>query len=158
GVPRIPTCHPTPHTQATDGPRVTPASMAGPLSRPLGAVYHATKFAVVTISESLHHELAMVGAKVKASVLCPGFVSTNIMSSERNRPAGLRGEEQPLTEAEQALRASYEGLVTGGLPPATVAERVVEAIRDERLCIFPHTAILAALRARVRSITAPPQP
>ncbi|HYV56179.1 MAG TPA: SDR family NAD(P)-dependent oxidoreductase [Candidatus Nitrosopolaris sp.] len=138
--------------QDTEGHVVNTASMAGHVSLPLGAVYHASKFAVVTISESLHHELAMVGAKVKASVLCPGFVSTNIMTSERNRPAELRVPEQPLTEAEQALRASYEGLVSSGLPPATVAGRVLEAIRDERFYVFPHPEILAAVRARMLNI------
>ena len=144
--------------QDTEGHVVNTASMAGHLSLPLGAVYHASKFAVVTISESLHHELAMVGAKVKASVLCPGFVSTNIMSSDRNRPAALRVTEQPLTEAEQALRASYEGLVSTGLPPATVAEGVLEAIREERFYVFPHPEILAAVRARMLNILAQRNP
>ena len=144
--------------QDTEGHVVNTASMAGHLSLPLGSVYHATKFAVVTISESLHHELAMVGAKVNASVLCPGFVSTNIMRSERNRPAELRVAEEPLTEAEQALRTSYEGLVTSGLPPATVAERVLEAIRDERFYIFPHPEILAAVRGRMLNILAQRNP
>src|SRR5262249_30051195 len=96
-----------------------------------------------------HHELAMEGAKVKASVLCPGFVSTNIMRSERNRPAELREAQEPLTQAEQALRSSYEGLVTSCIPPATVAQRVLEAISDERCYICPHTEILAALRGRM---------
>jgi len=144
--------------QDTEGHVVNTASMAGHLSLPLGAVYHASKFAVVTISESLHHELAMVGAKVKASVLCPGFVSTNIMSSDRNRPAALRVTEQPLTEAEQALRASYEGLVSSGLPPATVAEGVLEAIREERFYVFPHPEILAAVRGRMLNILAQRNP
>src|SRR5262249_14248206 len=138
--------------QDTEGHVVNTASMAGHVPRPLGAVYHGSKFAVVSISESLHHELAMVGAKVKASVLCPGVVSTNIMTSERSRPAELRVPEQPLTEAEQALRASYEGLVSSGLPPATVAGRVLEAIRDERFYVFPHPEILAAVRARMLNI------
>src|SRR5215216_2897924 len=72
--------------QGTEGHVVNTASLAGLLSAPFMSVYDATKFAVVTISESLSLELALQGAQVKVSVLCPGFVNTNIITSERNRP------------------------------------------------------------------------
>ena len=48
--------------------------------------------------------------------------------------------------------------MTGGLPPATVAERVLEAIRDERFYIFPHPEILAAVRGRMLNILAQQNP
>jgi len=65
---------------------VNTASIAGLLSLPYIAIYNATKHAVVTITESLHHELSLLSSKVKASVLCPGFIRTSIMASYRNRP------------------------------------------------------------------------
>ncbi len=144
--------------QGTEGHVVNTASMAGHLSLPFLSPYHATKFAVVTISESLHFELEMSGAKVKASVLCPGFVRTNIMSSERNRPAELQTAVQPTSEAQQALRAAIESSVVAGTPPSEVAARVVEAIREERFYVFPHPDMLVAARERMENILAQRNP
>src|SRR6185369_2916836 len=70
--------------QGEEGHIVNTASMAGHLPMPFLTIYNASKFAVVTISECLHHELEMVGSPIKVSVLCPGFVRTKIMESERN--------------------------------------------------------------------------
>ena len=68
---------------------VNTASLAGLISGPGLGAYKVTKHAVVTLSETLYHELAERGSKVKVSVLCPGIVSTRIMESERNRPGHL---------------------------------------------------------------------
>jgi NAD(P)-dependent dehydrogenase (short-subunit alcohol dehydrogenase family) len=136
---------------------VNTASMAGHLSTPFLATYNATKFAVVTISECMHHELQMVGAALKVSVLCPGFVRTKIIDAERNRPAELRDDAQR-SEAAQAFRTAVRGLVDAGTPPATVAERVFEAIRDERFWIFPHPEMRDAVRARADNILAQENP
>src|SRR3546814_15705202 len=65
---------------------VNTASLAGHVSAPFMAPYGASKFAVVAISEALFHELQMTGSSVGVSVLCPGWVNTNINASERNRP------------------------------------------------------------------------
>ena len=64
------------------------ASMAGLLSLPSMAAYNASKHAVVTVMEGLHHDLAVRGSRVGASVLCPGWVRTRIALSERNRTVG----------------------------------------------------------------------
>src|SRR4051794_29088134 len=72
---------------------VNTASMAGLVSGPFMGPYNASKFAVVAISETLFKEMSMQGLKVGVSVLCPGWVNTNIGDSERNRPASLRPDE-----------------------------------------------------------------
>src|SRR5258706_11754428 len=68
---------------------VNTASLAGLTSNPFLGIYNVTKHGVVTISETLAQELAFVGAPVKVSVLCPGFVQTKIADSHRNRPTDL---------------------------------------------------------------------
>ncbi len=140
--------------QGDEGHVVNTASVAGHVSLPGFCVYDATKFAVVTISESLHLELAMAGSQVKASVLCPGFVSTNIMTSERNRPESLRTPPRELSEAEQAFKAMFEAMVAAGMPPPDVAARVVEAICEERFYVFPHPETLDFVRMRMETILA----
>ncbi len=71
-----------------DGHVVTTASIAGHVSSPFGAPYNVSKHGVVTLAETLFHELRKQGSSIGVTCLCPGFVSTNIMDSARNRPAG----------------------------------------------------------------------
>jgi NAD(P)-dependent dehydrogenase (short-subunit alcohol dehydrogenase family) len=126
---------------------VSTASLAGLTSNAFLGVYNATKHAVVTLSETLAQELAMVGAPIKVSVLCPGFVSTKIADSGRNRPGTLAdgsAKIQP-AEFEQVIRAA----IAGGLDPAVVGNLVFEAIRDEKFYILPHPE-LTKMRVRDR--------
>ena len=52
---------------------VNTASMAGLLSPPNMGVYNVSKHAVVSISETLYQDLALVSDQVHAHVLCPFF-------------------------------------------------------------------------------------
>ena len=117
---------------------VNTASMAGLTSNPGMAIYNVTKHAVVTLSETLHDDLALRGSPVKASVLCPGFINTRIMDSARNRQ-GDAAHDPPTPEAS-ALGASIELAlregVKQGFAPSVVAQKVFEAIRDERFYVF----------------------
>jgi NAD(P)-dependent dehydrogenase (short-subunit alcohol dehydrogenase family) len=140
-----------------EGHVVNTASMAGHLSLPFLSIYDATKHAVVTISESLHHELQMTGAPIKASVLCPGFVRTRIIDSGRNRPPELYDDARR-SEAAQAMQETFRALVETGKDPADVAGCVVDAIRAERFWIFPHPEMLEALRQRLDGILAQENP
>jgi NAD(P)-dependent dehydrogenase (short-subunit alcohol dehydrogenase family) len=144
--------------QGDEGHVVNTASMAGHLSLPFSAPYHATKFAVVTMTESLHYELRLTGSKVGASVLCPGFVRTRIMDSERNRPADLRTPARAPSEAELAWRSAYEELVSAGLAPERVADLVFDAVRGGRFYVFPHPELLEAVRSRMETILAQRNP
>jgi NAD(P)-dependent dehydrogenase (short-subunit alcohol dehydrogenase family) len=68
---------------------VNVASLAG-LVHPAGmASYNAVKAAVVALTETTGHELADFG--VRASVVCPSYFRTNLMSS-------LRGADTALAE------------------------------------------------------------
>src|SRR5262245_50995902 len=138
--------------QHTEGHVVNTASMSGLLSLPFLSVYDATKHAVVTLSESLHYELALRGAQVKVSVLCPGFVKTNFLESERNRPARLRTPDRLQLEIEQTRLDAFREFAAAGLPPAEVADRVFNAIRDEKFYVFPHPEGLTDVRIRMETI------
>ena len=144
--------------QKTEGHIVNTASMAGLVSSPFMSVYDVTKHGVVTLSESLQHELSMQGAQVKVSVLCPGFVKTNIIDSERNRPAEFQTPQQELDEAGQALNEAFRQFIDQGMPPAQVAEKVFAAIQDEKFYILPHPELLAPVRSRMEDILAQRNP
>ena len=130
---------------------VNTASTAGLISGPGLGAYKVTKHGVVTLSETLHHELAERGAKVKVSVLCPGIVNTRIMESARNRPGDLAptGPRGPASEERwEALRR----LVPAGMPAAQVADAVFEALRKDRFYILTHPEGKEAVRTRMEDI------
>jgi NAD(P)-dependent dehydrogenase (short-subunit alcohol dehydrogenase family) len=139
--------------QDSEGHVVNTASMAGLVSSPYNAIYNVTKFGVVTLSESLHHDLTITGAKIRVSVLCPGWVNTHIFEAERNRPAELApGPRRAPTPAEEAMEQVGRQLLASGLPPDRVAGLVVEAIRSERFYVLTHPEWKGMIRTRMEDI------
>lgn len=57
------------------------ASIAGLFAHAGGAVYHASKWAVRAISESLREEMAQDGGKVRVTVVSPGAINTELLGS-----------------------------------------------------------------------------
>jgi NAD(P)-dependent dehydrogenase (short-subunit alcohol dehydrogenase family) len=137
--------------QDTECHVVNTASMAGLISGPGLGAYKVTKHGVVTLSETLHHELAERGAKVKVSVLCPGIVNTRIMESARNRPADLP-PTAPRGPASGARWEALHRLVPAGMPGAQVADAVFEALRKDRFYILTHPEGKEAIRTRMEDI------
>jgi NAD(P)-dependent dehydrogenase (short-subunit alcohol dehydrogenase family) len=138
--------------QGEEGHIVNTASVAGLVRG--GGIYGVTKHAVVALSESLYVDLANAGAKVKVSVLCPGYVNTNIGQSERNRPAELQnrpGEMKVRPEQEQRRAALAQALATG-MPPGEVANVVLDAIKEERFYVLPHPQFKTMVKDRLERI------
>src|SRR4051812_7918571 len=132
---------------------VNTASMAGLVSGPFMGPYNASKFAVVAISETLFKEMAMQGGKVGVSVLCPGWVNTNIGDSERNRPEALRGADAEAgAEASTGMRDMLRQMLSTGMPPAEVADRVLDAVLRRRFYVLTHPDMKPAIETRLRSI------
>ncbi len=140
-----------------EGHVVNTASIAGLTTAPFLGPYNATKQAVVAISETLFKDLQAVGAPVGVSVLCPGFVQTRIAESDRNRPAWAPDHE---VGGAAELRSAVQGMVDSGIPPATVADRVIEAVRTNTFYILTHPELDDAVKTRFDDILQgrPPSP
>lgn len=134
-----------------EGHIVNTASVAGLVAGPGIGPYNASKFAVVGISETLHHELAAAGSKVGVTVLCPGYVSTNIATSQRNRPSHLQRERKAGGEA-RSRNADIASSVAGGMDPAQVADLVVRAVYGSHFWVVTHPELLAAVKVRNQSL------
>jgi NAD(P)-dependent dehydrogenase (short-subunit alcohol dehydrogenase family) len=136
--------------QGCEGHVVNTASVAGLLSYPLPylGIYSAAKHAIVSISETLAADLALTNSKIKVSVLCPGFVRTQIMNSERHRRANLLTEAHANAEIEAMWRAGIEA----GTDPTEIAAGVLSAIRKERLYILPNPEFNEAIRAHAEDL------
>jgi len=115
---------------------VNTASMAGLLPTPGLGVYTASKYAVVAMSETLALETSDTNLGV--SVLCPGFVRTGIADSDRNLPEHMATRLEEPTAEQEMMRAAVRDLVSGGIPPAEVADRILDAVRHQRFYILPH--------------------
>jgi NAD(P)-dependent dehydrogenase (short-subunit alcohol dehydrogenase family) len=138
-----------------EGHIVNTASMAGLITGAGNALYGVTKHAVVALSEALWNELHATGANVHVSVLCPGFINTEILrSSERNQPEAVRSHRPELKQSEEAQirRKQIEAMVASGLAPAKVGELVLGAIRAERFWILTHPEFKRAIRHRLDNV------
>jgi len=133
-----------------EGHVVNTASMAGLTSTPWLAPYTATKHAVVALSEVLAKDLQLAGAKVGVSVLCPGFVKTNIHLSERNRPA--ERDARPAMSSDKNLGGVFKALVESGKPVEEIVDHVMSAIREDRFYILTHPEMKPAIEYRFRDI------
>lgn len=138
--------------QDTEGHIVNTASLAGVTSLPFFSVYDATKHAVVTLSESLHYELAMLHAKVQVSVLCPGGVQTRFMDLVGHRSHSPQAPACDRPAEPQAWYDAWCKMLAAGTAPAEIASQVVEAIRKDKFYIIPHPELLPLVRARMESI------
>lgn len=133
---------------------VNTASVFGLIPGVQAAGYGVTKHGVVVLTESLYSELLRKNAKVKVSVLCPGFIRTNLIDAERNRAAELRDEtEKELTAEEAEGREMFRQLLENGMDPSELAEITFQGIRDEKLYIQTHTEFNAMITARALHIT-----
>jgi NAD(P)-dependent dehydrogenase (short-subunit alcohol dehydrogenase family) len=139
--------------QGTEAHIINTASVAGLISPPGMGPYNVSKHAVVTLSETLYHELALVDSKIRISVLCPAWVKTGIADSDRNRPKELRNPERPMTELEKAQERNIRGALDAShVKPKDVAAIVLSAIREEKFYILTHPNIKGAIRARMEDI------
>jgi NAD(P)-dependent dehydrogenase (short-subunit alcohol dehydrogenase family) len=134
---------------------VNTASVAGLLSVPASSVYCVSKHGVVTLSECLHHELQVAGAKVGVSVLCPAFVNTGIADAARHRPSDL-ADANPLAAPFEARvkKAVQSGKVTA----TEVAQMTMDAVKAGRFYILTHPNIKPAIETRMRDILEQRQP
>lgn len=139
--------------QGDTGHIVNTASVAGLLSPPGMAVYCVSKHAVVTLSECLFQDLRSQGAPIGVSVLCPAYVPTGISDSERNRPDALKNPEREMNPEELARKEQLRHAVQSGrITAEQVADRVFEAVQENRFYILPHEKIKAAIETRMQDI------
>ena len=131
---------------------VNTASMAGLLAGPMMGAYNISKFGVVALSETLQHELnAASGGKIGVSVLCPGFVNTNIGESGLRRPSGPPPEPAP-GSPEALGRDAFRQMMASGMAPSEVARQVFEAVRDRRFYILTHDEFKPRVTERAKNI------
>ena len=138
--------------QGEPGHIVNTSSVAGILPMPNLAAYAAAKSGVVSISEALQLDLEGEGAPIGVSVLCPSWIPTRILESERNRPDALNGagpdpstprtttNVQPIMDADD------------------VAGLVAQAVREGEFWILTHPKYRELVEERASTVGTPTGP
>lgn len=127
------------------------ASMAGLLNAPNMGIYNASKHAVVSMSETLYQDLALVTDQISASVLCPFFVPTGINQSHRNRPAELAGGKPTRSQLiGQAM--SDKAVGSGKVSAAEVAQKVFDAVAQRQFYVYSHPKAIGSVQVRMEDV------
>ena len=133
------------------------ASMAGLLTAPNMGIYNAAKAAVVSLTETLYHDLNLVTDQIGASLLCPYFVPTGITSSERNRNNAPQTSE--LTKSQLIGQAmSNKAVSSGKITAGEIAHRVFDAISANQFYVFSHPKALGNVQSRMENIVSVTNP
>ena len=125
--------------------------MAGLLNAPNMGVYNVSKHAVVSLSETLYQDLALVTDQISASVLCPFFVATGISQSHRNRPSALRGD-RPTQSQLIGQAMSTKAVSSGKVSAADVAQLVFDAVAANQFYIYSHPKAIKSVQTRLEDI------
>jgi NAD(P)-dependent dehydrogenase (short-subunit alcohol dehydrogenase family) len=135
---------------------VSTASIAGLISGQSNA-YNVSKYGVVALSEGLRLELAPRGIGV--SVLCPGFIRTQIMNSSRNLPKRFEGAvlalptSGPFAGHNDMLRENMvRARVSLGIDPIYAGELVREGVENDWPYIFTDLEFEPMIEARFAAI------
>jgi len=131
-----------------EGHIVTTVSLAGLL--PGAGTYGVSKHAALALTQGLNRDLIARDSKINSSVLCPGFVNTNIMNSERNRPQHLVSNNQIDTNDQQLEIFNF--LLKNGKEPNEIADIVFKGIKDNIFYILTHPAWDESLRNHFEDI------
>ena len=130
---------------------INTASMAGLLNAPNMGVYNVSKHAVVSLSETLYQDLALITDQIGASVLCPFFVATGISQSHRNRPVDLRGN-RPTQSQLIGQAMSTKAVSSGKVSAADVAQMVFDAVAANQFYIYSHPKAIKSVQTRLEDI------
>lgn len=113
------------------------SSMAGLISSQMMGAYNVAKHGVVALMAATERELRAKKSNVRASVLCPGPINTNISRNSVNyRP----GRDKPKSDGEKAgqLAGNIQSVLEQGMHPDEVGDLVASAIENEKFWILTH--------------------
>jgi NAD(P)-dependent dehydrogenase (short-subunit alcohol dehydrogenase family) len=133
--------------QGQPGHVVNTASVGGLVSGTATPIYIVSKHAVVALSECTYNNLVRRNANVDISVLCPGWVRTAIVDSDRNRD-----DAPTLTDAVMRSRDKFRAGIGSGIEPESVGDMVVDAICEPRFYILTHPHWNGAIAERFDAI------
>jgi NAD(P)-dependent dehydrogenase (short-subunit alcohol dehydrogenase family) len=108
-------------------------------------MYGITKHAVVALSEVVSAQLKQMQSNVGVSVLCPGIVNTRLFDASHTRPI----DETP---TGATMRENLRQRLAQAIPPAQVADVLLQAIRDDQFFVLTDHDWDDRIRARSAAV------
>lgn len=133
---------------------VNMASSAGLITIERMPAYAATKHFVVGLSESICYDLQSEKSKIKISVICPGFMKTNLYKSEERRPERFKDSEDPFYKSEKfsKLEKNTKKFINQGESLDGFGKFVFDEIEKDKFYILPHKSIKTVIQHRLNNI------
>lgn len=120
------------------------------------APYTVSKHAVLSMTECLHQELALVGAPIQVSAVLPYSIRSSIFNAARKDAPS----QNPVANA--VFESMQQANVAAGLDPVEAARHTVDRIAQGDFWIFSDDALLTAAASGradyLRSLSTPPDP
>lgn len=128
------------------------SSLAGLIAGGAAGPYNVAKHGVVALMATLERELRAAKSNVRASVLCPGAVNTDIGRNSVESRRVRRGNPQVRSAEGDKLGAATVSTLANGMDPDEVGRLVLDAIREDRFWIFTDPRLLKHLQRQVESM------
>ena len=113
------------------------SSMAGLISSQMMGAYNVAKHGVVALMAATERELRAKKSNIRASVLCPGPINTNISKHSVDfRPGG--GKPKGDSKTAGKLASNIQASLEQGMQPDEVGELVATSIEQEKFWILTH--------------------
>lgn len=113
------------------------SSMAGLISSQMMGAYNVAKHGVVALMAATERELRAKKSHVRASVLCPGPINTNISQHSVDfRPGG--GKPKGDSNKAGKMASNIQAALEQGMQPDEVGELVLTSIEQEKFWILTH--------------------
>ncbi|MFL6361038.1 MAG: SDR family oxidoreductase [Nitrososphaeraceae archaeon] len=138
------------------GKIVNITSMGGRIAIPLDSIYHATKFALEGLSESIQYELEPFGIKV--ILVEPGAVGSNFwknwrMAAKASNSSDNNNDYSLYRQIENNMLESFKKMKQNAIHPSEVAKMILQAVTadnpDFRYVIGKDAATILETRKRM---------
>ncbi len=127
------------------------SSMAGLISSQMMGAYNVAKHGVVALMAAVERELRAKKTNVRASVLCPGPINTNI---SRNSVTLRPGQAKPKADGDKAgkVAANIQAALEEGMHPDEVGELVANSIAEDKFWILTHPWYAKAVQKQLDAL------
>lgn len=140
--------------QDTECHVVNVASTAGVNYGPYAGVYRLSKHAVTSLTETLYFEAAQYAPKVGVTCLLPGFVKTDMMTGERNRPQELQNDPSEISDNKdlEKVEEYIANAIEQGIAPEECADILFKGLIKNQLYVITYTGPLDFIEQRMSNI------
>ncbi len=131
----------------------TTSSMAGLTAGGYMAAYNVAKHGAVALMATLERDLRGRKSPVRASVLCPGPINTDISRhSVAYRPSKSKPKSDSAADGRAA--ANVQSMLDQGMHPDEVGRLVLDGILEGRFWMLTHPTWAKALKRQVEALMA----